>query len=72
MTKIEMSYLTAYYAKIKLKNQKITEKTKKYLRNVVTNVILDLSTRFSTSQSGVQLSSKGAGNYALYHVRKKY
>ncbi len=40
MTKIEMSYLTAYYEKIMSKNEKITEKYKKYLRNVATNVIL--------------------------------
>lgn len=40
MTKRKMSYLTSYYEKIMSKIRKITEKYKKYLRNVVTNVIL--------------------------------
>ena len=40
MTKNEMSILTRYYEKIMSKQWKVTEKYKKYLRNVVTNVIL--------------------------------
>ena len=48
MTKKEMFYLTAYYEKIMSKIRKITEKYKKYLRNVSTNVILYLNTRFSS------------------------
>ena len=38
-----MSYLTLCYVKIMSKTQEITEKYKKYLRNVVTNVILRMS-----------------------------
>jgi hypothetical protein len=54
MTKNEMSYLTAYYEKIMSKIQKITEKCKKYLRNVSTNAILYLNTRCSVFKSIVQ------------------
>lgn len=54
MTKNEMSYLTCYFAKIMSTCLKITEKTKKYLRNVVTNVILYVNTRFGIVKSAVQ------------------
>jgi hypothetical protein len=54
MTKSEMSFLTVCYEKIVTKNVKITEKIKKYLRNVVTNVILYMNIRFNTFKSGVQ------------------
>ena len=54
MTKREMSFLTACYEKILSNIQKITEKYKKYLRNVSTNVILYLNTRFGTDKSTVQ------------------
>ena len=40
MTKSKMFYLTAYYEKIMSKTGKITDKYKKYLRDVSTNVIL--------------------------------
>lgn len=63
MTKYEMFYLTIYYEKIMSGFLKITEKCKKYLRNVLTNDILYLNTRFIISL--FNLSSKGAGNYAL-------
>ena len=36
-----MSYLTSCYVKIMSKMQEITEKYKKHLRNVVTNVIIE-------------------------------
>ena len=40
MTKNEMSYLTSGFPKNMSKNKKMTEKSRKYLRNVDTNVIL--------------------------------
>lgn len=46
MTKNEMSYLTLGFPKIMSKMQEMTEKNKKYLRNVVTNVIMQLNKRF--------------------------
>ena len=58
MTKNEMSYLTPYYEKIMSKTRKITEKYKKYLRNVVTNVILYVNTRFRSFKSEVQYVAK--------------
>ena len=72
MEKNKMSYLTLHYVKIMSKLQEITEKYKKYLRNVVTNVIIKMNKIICNFKLLVQLCSKGAGNYALYHVRKKY
>jgi len=54
MTKNEMSYLTNGFRKIMSKMQKETEKSKKYLRNVDTNVILYLNKRFLIFKSIVQ------------------
>ena len=53
--------------------EKITEKTKRYLRNVNTNDIIEMNKRVGQPMfRAFGTCSKGAGNYALYYVRKKY
>ena len=74
-----MSYLTVYFCENCVDLRKITEKMKFNLRNVVTNGILYSKITFRIKLSLVNvvldvsiMQQKGAGNYAFYHVRKKY
>ena len=65
MTKNEMSYLTSYFTKIVSNLIEMTEKIKKYLRNVETNVILYMNIRYADENPMFNIGCKGAGNYAL-------